>query len=105
MITEVIIHPEGQEELARSEEMKALMTTAGEAMAENARRLAPGDDARAKREGIVSVVELGPEGWEAHVGHVAGEYGFWFARNEFGTKYQRPRPHLRPASTMPVDLT
>lgn len=92
------------EELARSAELHDVMDAAGQAVAQNARNLAPGEDVRAKREGILAQTEMGPDGWESHVGHVVGSYGFWFARNEFGTRYQRPRPHLRPASKMRIRL-
>lgn len=78
---------------------------AAEGMSDNARDLAPGGaHSRAAREGIVTELELTPQGYESRCGHAADEYGFWLARLEFGTRYHRPQPHLRPASTMPVNI-
>lgn len=91
--------------LGSSPEVREIMERAGELVADNARTLAPsGPTARSSREGVVTETVMGPEGWESHIGHVVGEYGFHLARVEFGTRYMRPQPHLRPAATQPIDL-
>jgi HK97 gp10 family phage protein len=91
--------------LQTSPEVREIMERAGGMVADNARRLAPsGPGARSSREGIVTETVLGSEGWESHVGHVVGAYGFHLARVELGTRFMRPQPHLRPAATQPIDL-
>lgn len=95
----------GLDDLARSVQVRDVMRRAGEGVRDNAQDLAPGGSMRrSAREGIVSTEEMGPDGWEAHVGHVVGEYGFHLARVELGTRFSAPQPHLRPAATMPLDL-
>lgn len=99
------MHPGAVRELARSREMGDLLNRAGEMVADNARDLAPGGPLnRASREGIAVVSVLTNESREAHIGHVARAYGFYLARLEFGTRYHSPRPHLRPAAGMPINL-
>lgn len=91
--------------LAAGDEVHDVMERAGELVADNARNVAPsGPGARSSREGIVTEMVMGPNGWESHVGHVVGIYGFHLARVELGTRFMRPQPHLRPAATQPIDL-
>lgn len=92
-------------ELASSTEVRDIMERTSGLVADNARKLAPsGPGARSSREGIVTETVMGPDGWEGHVGHVVGEYGFHLARVELGTRFMRPQPHIRPAATQPIDL-
>jgi hypothetical protein len=91
--------------ILRSNRYRELVEQVDEAIADNARDRAPTDPlGRSAREGIVTETVLTPHGWEGRVGHVAGAYGFWLARQEFGTRFQSPRPHLRTAARIRVRI-
>lgn len=79
----------------RSTEGKALMGQVGRAVRDEARRNATA--ITSKTDAIISEVGNDSEGVYTDVGYAKHHPGFFLWWYEVGTRYDAPRPHLRPA--------